>query len=101
MTARQAPYVAAGAAVLLGLAIGLALRGVEPAATWLYHAAWYPTIVLMAALVARREDADPFSAHPVHALSVFAWSAVFWFFFELLNWRLGNWYYVNVPSGRL
>jgi hypothetical protein len=101
MTARQAPYVAAGAAAFLGLGIGLALRGVEPAATWLYHAAWYPTIVLMAALVARREDADPFTAHPVHALSVFAWSAVFWFFFELLNWRLSDWYYVNVPAGRL
>jgi hypothetical protein len=86
---------------VVGLAIGLALRGVEPVATWLYHAAWYPTIVLMAALVARREGTDPFSAHPVHALSVFAWSAVFWFFFELLNWRLADWYYVNVPAGRL
>ncbi|MFI5038089.1 MAG: DUF4332 domain-containing protein [Solirubrobacterales bacterium] len=101
MNARTAPFIAGVAAVLLGLAIGLALRGVEPAATWLYEAAWYPTIVLMAALVARREGADPFTAHPVHALSVFAWSAVFWFFFELLNWRLANWYYVNVPAGRL
>ncbi|HVO34254.1 MAG TPA: DUF4332 domain-containing protein [Gemmatimonadales bacterium] len=101
MNARTAPYVAAVAAALLGLAIGLALRGVEPAATWLYQAAWYPTIVLMAALVARREDADPFTAHPVHAVSVFAWSAVFWFFFELLNWRLADWYYINVPAGRL
>ena len=34
MKARQSPYVAAGAAALLGMAIGLALRGVEPAATW-------------------------------------------------------------------
>jgi len=101
VNARQAPYVAAAAAAVLGLAIGLALRGVEPAATWLYNAAWYPTIVLMAALIARREGSDPFTAHPVHALSVFAWSAVFWFFFELLNWRLANWYYINVPAGRL
>jgi hypothetical protein len=101
MNARTAPYVAAAAAALLGLVIGLALRDVEPVATWLYHAAWYPTIVLMAALVARREGVDPFTAHPVHAVSVFAWSAVFWFFFELLNWRLANWYYVNVPAGRL
>jgi hypothetical protein len=98
---RAASYVAGVAAALIGLAVGLALRGVEPAATWLYQAAWYPTIVLMAALVARREGTDPFTAHPVHAVSVFAWSAVFWFFFELLNWRLGNWYYVNVPAGRL
>jgi hypothetical protein len=101
MNARQAPIVAAVASACLGLAVGLALKGTEPFATWLYHAAWYPTITLMAALVARREGHDPLTANPVHALSLFAWSAVFWFFFELLNWRLANWYYVNVPAGRL
>jgi hypothetical protein len=100
MNARQAPFVVAAAAALIGIAIGLALRGVEPAATWLYHAAWYPTIVAMAALVARREGRDPLTANPLHALSLFAWSAVFWFFFELLNWRLDDWYYVNVPDAR-
>ncbi|HXY19634.1 MAG TPA: DUF4332 domain-containing protein [Gemmatimonadales bacterium] len=100
MNARQAPFVVAAAAALVGLAIGLALRGVEPAATWLYHAAWYPTIVAMAAVIARREGRDPLTANPLHALSLFAWSAVFWFFFELLNWRLEDWYYVNVPDAR-
>lgn len=101
MNARQAPFVVGGATLVLGVSIGLALRGVEPVATWLYQAAWYPTILLMAALIARREGRDPFSANPLHAVSLFAWSAVFWFFFELLNWRLGNWYYVNVPADRL
>ena len=101
MNARQAPFVVAVAAALIGAAIGLALRGVEPAATWLYPAAWYPTIVGMAALIARREGRDPLTANPLYALSLFAWSAVFWFFFELLNWRLDNWYYVNVPADRV
>jgi hypothetical protein len=101
MNARQAPFVVAAAAALIGGAIGLALRGLEPAATWLYQAAWYPTIVGMSALVARREGRDPLTANPLHAVSLFAWSAVFWFFFELLNWRLENWYYVNVPAGRI
>ncbi|HXY69365.1 MAG TPA: DUF4332 domain-containing protein [Gemmatimonadales bacterium] len=101
MNARQAPFVVAGAAALIGVSIGLALRGVEPAATWLYHAAWYPTIAAMAALIARREGRDPLTASPLHAVSLFAWSAVFWFFFELLNWRLDDWYYVNVPDGRV
>src|SRR5512135_35923 len=100
MNARQAPFVVATAAALIGAAIGLALRGVEPAATWLYQAAWYPTILGMAALIARREGHDPLTANPLHALSLFAWSAVFWLFFELLNWRLDNWYYVNVPAER-
>ena len=100
MNARQAPFVVAAAAALIGLAIGLALRGVEPAATWLYQAAWYPTIVAMAAFIARREGRDPLTGNPLHALSLFAWSAVFWFFFELLNWRLDNWYYINVPADR-
>ncbi|OYV67516.1 MAG: hypothetical protein B7Z74_09520, partial [Deltaproteobacteria bacterium 21-66-5] len=101
MNARQAPFVVAAATLLLGAAIGLALRGIEPVATWLYEAAWYPTIVLMAALVARREGRDPLSANPLHAVSLFAWSAVFWYFFELLNWRLSDWYYVNVPADRM
>ncbi len=100
MTARAAPLVAAVAAAILGVSIGLAARGVEPFATWLYQFAWYSTIALMAALVARREGRDPLTANPLHALSLFAWSAVFWFFFELLNWRLANWYYVNVPADR-
>ncbi|MBI1723687.1 MAG: DUF4332 domain-containing protein [Gemmatimonadetes bacterium] len=100
MTARQAPYVAGVASLLLGLGIGLGLRGVEPVATWLYIACWYPTIALMAAAVALREGRDPFTSNPVHALSLFAWSAVFWFFFELLNWRIANWYYVFVPADR-
>ena len=101
MTDRQAPFVAAGATLLLGASVGLALRGVEPVATWLYQFAWYPTIALMAALVARREGRDPFAANPLHAVSLFAWSAVFWFFFELLNWRLRDWYYVYVPADRV
>ena len=100
MNARQTPFIVAAAAALIGVAIGLALRGVEPAATWLYQAAWYPTIIAMAALIARREGRDPLTANPLHAVSLFAWSAVFWFFFELLNWRLDNWYYVNVPTAR-
>lgn len=101
MTSRQAPYVAAVSALVIGLGIGLALRGAEPVATWLYLACWYPTIVLMAAVIARAEGCDPFSGHRIHALSLFAWSAVFWFFFELLNWRIDNWYYVYVPADRL
>jgi uncharacterized protein DUF4332 len=101
VTDRQAPFVVAGATLLLGAAVGLALRGVEPVATWLYQFAWYPTIALMAALVARREGRDPFSSRPLHAVSLFAWSAVFWFFFELLNWRLRDWYYVFVPADRV
>lgn len=101
MTARQVPALAAACAVVIGLSLGLGLRGFEPVATWLYVFCWYPTILLMAALIARREGRDPLSTNPVHTLSVFAWSAVFWFFFELLNWRLNNWYYVFVPPGRL
>lgn len=101
MTSGRAPLVAALAAVLLGLGLGLGLRGVEPVATWLYLACWYPTLLLMAALIARREGRDPLTNRPLHALSLFAWSAVFWFFFELVNWRLSNWYYVFVPPRRL
>ncbi|HKY59857.1 MAG TPA: DUF4332 domain-containing protein, partial [Gemmatimonadota bacterium] len=35
---------------------------------------------------------------PARALSLFAWSIPFWLLFELLNFRLTNWYYVFVPN---
>jgi predicted flap endonuclease-1-like 5' DNA nuclease len=35
---------------------------------------------------------------PRHLFSLLAWSAVVWIFYELLNFRLQNWYYVNVPT---
>lgn len=89
------------AVAAIAASLALARHGSEPFATWLYLFCWYPTLVILAALVARREGRNPLGVLTLHTLSLFAWSAVFWFLFELLNWRLANWYYVYVPAQRM
>ncbi len=77
------------------------LARVEPFATWFYPFAWYSTLLMTEAAVGRRDGRFFFLGRPRFALSVFGWSIPFWLFFELLNLRLTNWYYVFVPDGAL
>ena len=83
------------AAVLCGSIAG-AFAGIEPFATWLYPLAWYPTLALLEAAVAARGGRF-FLDRPAFLASALAWSVPFWLFFELLNLRLENWYYVFLP----
>jgi hypothetical protein len=84
-------------------------RGVEPFATWYYLFAWYG--VLLAAdgahaLLAGRAAGGAEGPGPrfhllgrrAYLLTLMAWSAVLWLFYELLNFRLQNWYYVFLPE---
>jgi len=70
----------------------------ETLATWLYVAAWYPTLVLADALVARREGRWFLFGRPAFTASVFAWSVPFWLAFEMANLRLDNWHYAGLPE---
>lgn len=72
--------------------------GVEPFATWYYPFAWYSTFLLAEAAVALRDGRFFMLDRPGLAVSLFGWSVPFWLFFELLNYRLANWYYVFVPD---
>ncbi len=73
-----------------------AALGIEPFATWLYPLAWYPTLALLEAAVASRGGRF-FFGRPAFLASALGWSVPFWLFFELLNLRLENWYYVFLP----
>lgn len=75
--------------------------GVEPFATWFYPFAWYSTLLGIEAAAARASGSFFLLARPAFALSIFGWSIPFWLFFELLNFRLANWYYVFVPDHAL
>lgn len=73
--------------------------GTEPFATWYYPLAWYPTLLMLDAVAALRGGGRLFFvARPNAIPSMLAWSVPFWLFFELLNFRLENWYYVFVPD---
>ena len=73
--------------------LGLALL-VEPVPTWYYHLAWWSYIVAADDLNRRRSGCSLLRDRPWH----FAWlagvSVLWWSLFELVNLRLGNWYYV-------
>ena len=71
--------------------------GVEPFATWFYPLAWYPVLALLDAVVAAREGRFFLLGRPAFLATALAWSVPFWLFFELLNLRLANWYYVFLP----
>jgi len=72
---------------------------VEPIPTWYYHLAWWSYIVAADDLNHRISGRSLLRDRPRH----FAWlafvSVLWWTLFELLNLRLGNWYYVmSLPS---
>ncbi len=88
------------AAAALGLAIVLARLEVEPVATWFYLFAWYPTLLLLDTFVVVVGGRSMLE-RPKNLLIMLWWSAVIWFLFEALNFRLQNWYYIFVPSNNI
>jgi predicted flap endonuclease-1-like 5' DNA nuclease len=101
----RARVVLAVALLSLALFSALMLQGVEPFATWFYLYAWVPTLIAADALVALTGGAGRrgeflLLSRPRFLLSMAAWSAVIWLYYELINLRLLNWYYVFVPADR-
>lgn len=90
--------VAAGAALLLAATLYLASAGVPPFHTWSYQLSWYPYLLLLDGAHAWRTGRFALLGRPAFAASLFLWSAPVWFVFEVLNFRLANWFYVSVPD---
>jgi len=96
----------AWAAIVIGIGALLfstfaLLQGREPVVYWYYQFAWYSVllagdgvIALMGAIGRRGEFL--LLSRPKYLLSLLFWSAIVWYFYELLNFRLVNWYYINV-----
>jgi hypothetical protein len=92
----------------LGASTALLMDGVEPFATWYYNFAWYPVLLAGDGVVALTGGAGRgrrgeflLLGRKYFLASVLVWSAVVWLFYELFNFRLQNWYYINVPADRL
>lgn len=66
-----------------------------------YPFAWYGLIVFLDGLLWWRWGDGLILARPREFVTLLFWSAVFWFFFEIWNLRLQNWYYVGVPAQEL
>lgn len=72
---------------------GLALL-VEPFVSWYYQWAWWSYIFFVDALNRRLSGRSLLSDEPRRFLWLAGVSVALWTFFEALNFRLGNWYYV-------
>src|SRR2546422_943759 len=95
------PRFALGAAVAaLSPALVLLPLDVPPLPRWFYVFAWYPTLVILDALVVRLGGTS-LLARPRELGGMLWWSAVIWFLFEALNFRLQDWYYVFLPDHRV
>ena len=87
--------------ILLG-AFGLAI---SLAGLWLdigfiaqpfYAYAWWSYIFMLDGFVAWRRGSSLLTTRRRHLPSILLWSVTFWYFFEVLNLRYQNWYYVGV-----
>lgn len=97
---QAAVVVLAVALAALGAATLLNHGRIEPFTTWYYIFAWYPTLAVLDAVIALRRGRFLLVSRPRAALLLFAWSVPAWMFFELLNLRIENWFYVFVPDRR-
>jgi hypothetical protein len=62
-----------------------------------YFFAWYGLILFLDGLLWWRWRKGMVFQRPFQFFTLLFWSAVFWFFFEIWNLRLQNWYYAGVP----
>jgi hypothetical protein len=90
--------IAFGLAALAASTAGLFLL-FEPALAWYYQLAWWSYIVIADGMNRRLGGRALLRDRPRELLWLAGLSVAWWCVFELINLRLGNWYYVmNHPS---
>jgi hypothetical protein len=89
---------AAAALVFLEGCHLLAVRGLEPFASWFYVLAWWPYIFLIDTFTCAVEGTSLLRDRPAELAAMLPWSVFIWLIFELFNLRLANWHYINVTG---
>src|SRR5688572_25387557 len=92
---RAAHIQALLAATVFASAVVGTVNAVEWVAEWFYDLSWWSYIVLVDALVHLRRGESLLLSRPRAFFLLALFSAAFWLFFELVNFRLENWYYVG------
>jgi uncharacterized protein DUF4332 len=86
-----------GLTTLFAGELGL-LLGILPIRVLFYCIAWWSYIVAVDALVWKRGGYSLLHDRPWEFLVLAFWSVTIWNVFEVLNFRLRDWFYVNVPT---
>jgi len=86
----------AGLSIILYLSGHLALQwNLEPAISFFYVTSWWSYIILLDSLVSWRSGKPLFLNRSLPAVMII--SCGYWCAFELVNLRIENWFYINVP----
>jgi hypothetical protein len=83
------------ACVFIASTIGM-LSGVEPFATWYYSFAWWSYILFLDSWLRSRVPPLTVLGNP-EALRLMILSITIWVSFEIYNFRLNNWHYLEIP----
>ena len=86
-----------GLITLLAGEAGL-FQGVFPVQVLFYCIAWWSYILIVDAWVWKRRGHSLLRNRPWEFCVLAFWSMAIWNLFEVLNFRLQNWFYVNVPT---
>jgi len=100
MRSRLDLLMMAAAGGVFAAATALMLHGREPFATWYYSFAWWSYIVFADAWIHRGAERSVLLRNP-EAPQMLALSIAIWAAFETYNFRLGNWYYIEIPSDQV
>jgi hypothetical protein len=92
----RAKLITVAAGVIHLAAFVLMLRGVEPFYSQFYIFAWWSFIVFLGGINHFLGRNSLVFDDPREAFRVFLFSAPFWLFFEIFNFRLDNWNYIGV-----
>ncbi|MEW5772518.1 MAG: hypothetical protein AB1916_03250 [Thermodesulfobacteriota bacterium] len=93
-----AGFLLGGSIVAFGLgSLGLSLR-LEPFVSWFYLFAWWPYILGAEAALLLLGGYSTLFEEPRRFLVLLPLSVSVWLAFELYNFRLDNWQYLNLPA---
>jgi len=84
--------------ITLILTIPLSQAGYEPFASWYYCISWYSLILFLDSVRTAGGKRSLIFHRPLVFIFLLFWSAVIWFVFEAINFRIANWYYIFVQD---
>ncbi len=98
LTRKYPWYGWTGVGILVAGETGLVLGALAIRVAF-YFIAWWSYILLVDAWVWKRRGWSLLRDRPREFLVLAFWSVPVWNLFEAINFRLQNWFYVNVPAG--
>jgi hypothetical protein len=87
----------AGIVMILFAELVMLLK-IEPFASWYFPVIWIGFILTVDAIVFSIKKDSMFVNRPQKLCLLYLLSVILWWFFEILNIYIKNWYYVNAPA---